>query len=62
MDGAHNGAFTARLLSVWNTGKYQGDYARFHAVIRAGMPATQTPNLFTLGPAAAFLKQRPFAH
>jgi len=37
-----------------------GDYVNFHATIKAGMPATQTPNFFTLGPVAAFSKQRPF--
>ncbi|MDP3835490.1 MAG: caspase family protein [Hydrogenophaga sp.] len=60
MDGNHNGAFTEQLLSVWNNGGFQGSYASFHARIRAGLPPTQSPNLFTLGPAAAFLKQAPF--
>lgn len=60
MDGPHNGAFTARLLKVWNHGKYQGSWPHFHATIRAGMPASQSPNLFVLGPAAAMLAQRPF--
>lgn len=61
MDGNHNGAFTEQLLTVWNNGGFKGCYASFHARIRAGMPPTQSPNLFTLGPAAAFLKQAPFA-
>lgn len=61
MDGNHNGAFTEQLLSVWNNGGFKGSYASFHARIRAGMPPSQSPNLFTLGPAAAFLKQAPFA-
>jgi hypothetical protein len=60
MDGAHNGAFTEALLKVWNHGAFKGDYSAFHAKIRAGMPATQSPNLFVLGSAAAFLKQAPF--
>lgn len=61
MDGPHNGAFTGRLLRVWNHGNYVGNYASFHATIRAGMPASQSPNLFTLGPgAAAMLAQAPF--
>jgi hypothetical protein len=60
-DGAHNGAFTGRLLTVWNRGNFDGNYAAFHAHIKAGMPAIQTPNLFTLGPVASFLKQKPFA-
>jgi hypothetical protein len=61
LDGAHNGAFTEQLLKVWNHGAYNGTYARFHAAIKAAMPHTQSPNLFTIGPAAAFLRQRPFA-
>ena len=59
-DGAYNGAFTERLLKVWKHGAFEGDHARFHARIVAGMPPDQTPNLFTLGKAAAFLRQRPF--
>jgi hypothetical protein len=61
MDGNDNGAFTEQLLSVWNNGSFQGSYASFHARIRAGLPPTQSPNLFTLGPAAKFLKQAPFS-
>ncbi|MDE2081062.1 MAG: caspase family protein [Burkholderiales bacterium] len=60
MDGDHNGAFTEQLLKVWAHGSFSGDYRSFHARIRAGMPATQSPNLFALGPAAALLGQRPF--
>ncbi len=60
MDGEHNGAFTEKLLKVWNQGKFNGNYESFHARIRAALPATQSPNLFTLGKARAFLAQRPF--
>jgi hypothetical protein len=60
MDGQHNGAFTEALLKVWNHGAFKGNYTAFHAKIRAGMPATQSPNLFVLGGAAGFLKQAPF--
>lgn len=60
MDGAHNGAFTERLLRVWNHGAFTGNHGRFHQLIVAGMPATQTPNLFTLGGVSTFLAQRPF--
>ena len=60
MDGEHNGAFTAQLLKVWNQGAFQGNYANFHARIKARMPATQSPNLFTLGTAGVFLAQKPF--
>jgi hypothetical protein len=59
-DGQHNGAFTGRLLTVWNRGNFDGNYATFHAHIKSGMPAIQTPNLFTMGPVATFLKQKPF--
>jgi hypothetical protein len=60
MDGAHNGAFTEQLLKVWNHGSYKGTYAKFHAAIKAAMPPTQSPNLFTVGPTAAFVRERPF--
>jgi metacaspase-1 len=61
MDGAFNGAFTEQLLQVWNHGTYRGTYAKFHAAIKSRMAATQTPNFFTLGPAAAFVNQQPFS-
>jgi metacaspase-1 len=61
MDGEHNGAFTEQLLKTWNRGGFEGSYADLHAHIRAGLPDTQSPNLFTLGPAAGFLKQKPFS-
>jgi hypothetical protein len=60
MDGDHNGAFTEQLLKVWSNGGFKGGYASFHARIRAAMPPTQSPNLFTLGRAAKFLAQAPF--
>jgi hypothetical protein len=61
MDGEHNGAFTEQLLKVWNQGAFQGNYGNLHARIKARMPATQTPNLFTLGAAGTFLAQKPFS-
>ncbi len=61
MDGDRNGAFTRALLDVWAEGAFPGDYRRFHATIRSRLPASQSPNLFTLGRAATFAKQRPFA-
>jgi metacaspase-1 len=61
MDGDHNGAFTEQLLQVWDHGKYSGNYAKFHAAIKARMPSTQVPNLFTLGPVGAFAAQQPFS-
>jgi len=61
MDGDRNGAFTEQLLSVWNGGAFAGNYAAFHARIRTSMPPSQSPNLFQLGPTAAFARQRPFS-
>lgn len=60
MDGDHNGAFTGQLLHVWNLGAYTGSYAAFHAAIRAGLPSTQTPNLYLLGDVGRFVAQTPF--
>jgi len=61
LDGAHNGAFTEQLLKVWNAGAFKGNHVKFHGQIRSGLPSSQTPNLFALGAAARFLKQRPFS-
>lgn len=61
MDGDHNGAFTEQVLKAWNHGSYRGNYAKFHAAVKAGLPASQSPNLFTLGTAARFLRQQPFS-
>lgn len=60
MDGEHNGAFTEQLLRTWNQGAFRGNYGNLHARIKAAMPATQTPNLFTLGKVGLFLAQAPF--
>ena len=60
MDGDHNGAFTEQVLKVWNNGAFKGGYAGFHARVRSLLPPSQSPNLFTLGKASAFLKQTPF--
>ena len=60
MDGDRNGAFTGALLEVWADGAFPGDYRRFHAMIRNRLPASQSPNLFTLGRAGTFVRQRPF--
>ena len=60
LDGSRNGAFTGQLRKVWKQGAFKDDHVKFHAQIVAGLPSSQTPNLFPLGPAGAFLKQRPF--
>lgn len=59
-DGQQNGAFTEQLLKVWDHGAFAGNYASFHARIKARMPGYQTPNLFTLGRAGAFMAEKPF--
>ncbi len=61
MDGDHNGAFTEQVLNVWNQGRFVGNYANFHARVRARLPPTQSPNLFALGAAGTFLAQTPFS-
>nr|WP_315233068.1 caspase family protein [uncultured Albidiferax sp.] len=61
MDGDHNGAFTEQVLKAWNLGKFVGNYGQFHAKVRAGLPSTQSPNLFTLGRTGKFLAQTPFS-
>ena len=61
MDGDHNGAFTEQVLRIWNHGAYKGNYAQFHTAIKARMPASQTPNLFSLGAVAGFMRRQPFS-
>lgn len=60
MDGDHNGAFTEQVLKVWNHAAFTGSYASFHSRVRAGLPPTQSPKLFTLGKATTFVAQTPF--
>ncbi|WP_418317014.1 caspase family protein [Piscinibacter sakaiensis] len=61
MDGEQNGVFTGELLRIWNRGAFAGDYLRLHAQVRAALPPSQSPNLFTLGDARSLLVQRPFS-
>ncbi|NRO98513.1 hypothetical protein GWC77_21550 [Paraburkholderia sp. NMBU_R16] len=59
-DGERNGLFTEKLLNVWNSGAFTGNLPQFHKAIVALMPATQTPNYFSVGPDdAAFTAARP---
>ncbi|HET7714496.1 MAG TPA: caspase family protein, partial [Bauldia sp.] len=61
MDGFFNGRFTEELLRVWDSGRFKGDYARFHKKIVSGMPPTQTPNHYHVGVKdPAFDAQVPF--
>ncbi|HJW93684.1 MAG TPA: caspase family protein [Thermoanaerobaculia bacterium] len=50
LDGAKNGLFTEKLLTVWNGGSFKGTLKSFHKAIVAQMPFTQTPNYFVTGP------------
>ena len=60
-DGDFNGLFTAKLLRVWNEGKFKGDYKLFHKKILRLMPPDQSPNYYRVGRALpAFEKQQPF--
>ncbi len=60
-DGDANGLFTQRLLEVWNSGAFKGNYAQFHSSIVARMPSDQTPNLFRNGVInTAFEAEKPF--
>lgn len=60
-DGDRNGLFTQRLLEVWSSGAFTGNYARFHSAILSRMPSDQTPNLFKTGIASAtFDAEKPF--
>ena len=54
-------AFSEQLLRVWNQGRNSCSCASFHAHIRAQLSPTQSPKLFTLGPATGLLKQQPFS-
>lgn len=59
-DGPVNSAFTARLLAVWDNGKFAGTYRMFHQAIAAGL-TRQNPNLSPLGAGVqAQLEKKPF--
>jgi hypothetical protein len=60
-DGTFNGQFTGRLKRVWNGGKFQGNYNRFHKQILSLLPAYQSPNHLVIGkPNKDYDKQKPF--
>jgi hypothetical protein len=61
-DGIKNGAFTAKLLKVWDDGAWRGSYAEFHEAIRSQMPDDQQPNLNPVGAKNPdFDRQNPFS-
>lgn len=60
-DGIENSKFTAKLLKVWDGGKFKGNLLHFQRKIAALMPYYQTPNYFGAGtPSREFEQQRPF--
>jgi hypothetical protein len=60
-DGARNGLFTERLLTVWSDGRFRGGYRRFHRAIQDAMPPWQSPSYETSGPdGARFARRQPF--
>lgn len=60
-DGFDNGQFTGALLSVWNDGRFDGDYGGFYKAICDRMPMNQTPNHWVVGrQSPAFDGQAPF--
>ena len=60
-DGFMNGAFTGKLLEIWNDGAWSGGYAAFHEAIRGQMPDDQQPNYNPTGPEnREFEQQNPF--
>ncbi len=61
MDGTRNGAFTGMLKTVWNGGKFRGNYRLFRDTIVQRMEQTQTPNYYFIGATSpAFEGQKPF--
>lgn len=56
LDGRVNGLFTEKLLKVWRGGSFHGSLKQLRDLTSAQMPASQTPNYYTVGPAnRAFL-------
>ncbi|MEE4280104.1 MAG: caspase family protein [Halieaceae bacterium] len=59
LDG--NGVFTRTLLTVWDDGRFAGDYAEFHRQIISRMAPTQQPNHLVTGKRnAQFDREVPF--
>ncbi|MEL6832823.1 MAG: caspase family protein [Bacteroidota bacterium] len=60
-DGMINSVFTQKLLYIWNGGKYDQDYSRFHRDILDIMPPEQTPNHLVFGQSnPRFAAEPPF--
>ncbi|MDW9414240.1 peptidase C14, caspase catalytic subunit p20 [Sinorhizobium meliloti] len=62
LDGIGNGAFTAALISTWNHGRFNRNYAAFHRAIMMKLPPDQTPHHWQVGPRnPIYDAQTPFA-
>ncbi|MDX0722650.1 peptidase C14, caspase catalytic subunit p20 [Sinorhizobium medicae] len=62
LDGIGNGAFSAALISTWNHGRFNRDYAAFHRAIMMKLPPDQTPHHWRVGPRnPIYDAQTPFA-
>ena len=48
-DGTFNSAFTEKLKTVWNGGKFKGEYSKFHTEIQNLLPPYQSPNHLIFG-------------
>ncbi|MCK5168568.1 MAG: caspase family protein, partial [Bacteroidales bacterium] len=60
-DGTFNGAFTGILKSVWNGGRFDGNYNSFHKQIMNLLPPKQTPNHYNTGNLnVEFDNEKPF--
>jgi len=60
-DGTFNGEFTGQLKKVWNGGKFDGNYSKFHKKIVQKLPDYQTPNYLNIGVnSEEFNSQKPF--
>lgn len=48
-DGTFNSAFTEKLKTIWNGGKFKSDYSKFHSEIQNLLPPYQSPNHLVFG-------------
>ncbi len=49
LDGRVHGRFTGELLTIWDDGRFTGSLKKLRDLTSARMPATQTPNFYTVG-------------
>lgn len=62
-DGSPYSAFTARLLDVWNDGRFTGSLQQFYDALDANSSPATKPNLYVVGKDDHVLQARqPFTH